>query len=122
LNWKSWIWRTVIAFVTLFLGGYLIPGLSVFTVPHLLIVSILLAYLATAGENVLLTDTRQKKSILLFVVSAVTIYLYALVLVRERPPAVSALLMAALISGVDYVLQSREDYAVTSGDEGAVQE
>jgi len=119
LNWKSWIWRTVIAFFVLFLGGYLIPGLSVFTVPHLLIVSALLAFLATAGETMLFADMLQKKSILLFLVSALTVYLYALVLVRERPPAVSALLVAAVITVMDYLLKAMEKRSAPVGEGGA---
>lgn len=122
LDWKSWIWRTVIAFIVLFFGGYLIPGLSVFTIPHLLIVSALSAYLATAGETVLFADTLRKKSILLFAVSALTVYLYALVLVRERPPAVSALLAAAVITVLDYLLKVREERPAPEGEGGASQE
>lgn len=122
MDWKSWIWRTVIAFIVLFFGGYLIPGLSVFTIPHLLIVSALSAYLATAGETVLFADTLRKKSILLFAVSALTVYLYALVLVRERPPAVSALLAAAVITVLDYLLKVREERPAPEGEGGASQE
>ena len=122
MDWKSWIWRTVIAFIVLFFGGYLIPGLSVFTIPHLLIVSALSAYLATAGETVLFADTLRKKSILLFAVSALTVYLYALVLVRERPPAVSALLAAAVITVLEYLLKVREERPAPEGEGGASQE
>ena len=122
MNWKRWLWRTLIAFLVLFFGGYLIPGLSVFTVPHLIIVSMLLAYLATAGETVFLADTLRKKSILLFAVSGVTVYFYALFLVRERPPAVSALLVAAVITVLDYLLQTSERRTAPEKAAGAGQE
>ena len=66
VNWNSWLRRTVFAFLTLFLLAYLVPGLSAFTVTHLLMVSILSAFLATIGENVILADTSTQKSILFF--------------------------------------------------------
>jgi len=119
LNWKRWIWRTVVAIVVLFLGGYLIPGLSVFTVPHLIILSMLLAYLATASETVFLADTLRKKMVLLFAVASLTVYFYALFLVRERPPAVAALLVGAVISALDYFLQAREKQTAPEGEAGA---
>lgn len=115
VNWNSWLRRTVFAFLTLFLLAYLVPGLSAFTVTHLLMVSILSAFLATIGENVLLADTSTQKSILFFAVSALTIYFYAFVFMRERLPVVSVLLVAGLVTVLDYFSQARVEADAEQG-------
>ena len=107
MNWNSWLRRMVFTFMTLFFLAYLVPGLSAFTVTHLLLVSILSAFLATVGENVILADTPAKKSILFFAVSALTIYFYAFVFMRERLSLVGVLLAAGLITVLDYFSQAR---------------
>lgn len=115
VNWNSWLRRTVFAFLTLFLLAYLVPGLSAFTVTHLLMVSILSAFLATIGENVILADTSTQKSILFFAVSALTIYFYAFVFMRERLPVVSVLLVAGLVTVLDYFSQVRVEADAEQG-------
>jgi len=115
VNWNSWLRRTVFAFLTLFLLAYLVPGLSAFTVTHLLMVSILSAFLATIGENVILADTSTQKSILFFAVSALTIYFYAFVFMRERLPVVSVLLVAGLVTVLDYFSQARVEADAEQG-------
>jgi len=115
VNWNSWLRRTVFAFLTLFLLAYLVPGLSAFTVTHLLMISILSAFLATIGENVILADTSTQKSILFFAVSALTIYFYAFVFMRERLPVVSVLLVAGLVTVLDYFSQARVEADAEQG-------
>lgn len=115
VNWNSWLRRTVFAFLTLFLLAYLVPGLSAFTVTHLLMVSILSAFLATIGENVILADTSTQKSILFFAVSALTIYFYAFVFMREHLPVVSVLLVAGLVTVLDYFSQARVEADAEQG-------
>lgn len=115
INWKSWLIRAVIGFFALFLLAYLVPGLSAFTITHLLFVSLLLAFLSTTGENIVLADTIGKKSILLFAISALTIYFYAAVFMRERPPVVSILLAAALITVADYFIRARDEARANRG-------
>ncbi|HBK67947.1 MAG TPA: hypothetical protein DEB05_15255 [Firmicutes bacterium] len=107
MNWVSLVMRMVIGFITLFLLAYIIPGLSGFTIIHLLVVSFLLAFLSTVAENVFLADNPKKKSILLFIISALTLYLYSLVLIRQRAPVITVLVSAALITAFNFVFQER---------------
>ncbi|NLC53118.1 MAG: hypothetical protein GX770_04050 [Firmicutes bacterium] len=107
VNWNSWLRRTVFTFLALFFLAYLVPGLSAFTVTHLLLVSLLSAFLATVGENVILADTPAKKSVLFFAVVGLTIYFYAFVFMRERLSLVGVVLAAVLISVLDYFSQAQ---------------
>ena len=112
MNWNSLLLRSVIGFITLFFLAYLIPGLSALTLTHLIIVSLLLAFLSTVGENIIIADTHAKKSIFLLVVSAVTVYFYALVIVREGVPVVSVVLTAAFITLLDHVFALQNESSV----------
>lgn len=115
VNWNSWLMRAVFTFLTLFVLAYIVPGLSAFTVTHIFLVSLLAAFLATVGENIILADTPGKKRVLLFAVSALTIYFYAIVFMRERIPVVSALLAAALITVIDALLRTRTEADAEQG-------
>ncbi len=105
MNWTRLIVRGVVGFAALFILGYIVPGFSAFTYTHLLFVSLLAAVLSTMAENVFLTETPLKKSTLLFVISAVTIYFYSLLFIKVRMPLVSTILVAAIIGVVDYFYQ-----------------
>lgn len=107
VNWNSGLLRMVFTFLSLFFLAYVLPGLSAYTVTHLLVVSILSAFLATIGETVVLADTPMKKGWLLFGVTALTIYFYAFVFMRERLSAVSVLLAAGLVAVLDYLQRIR---------------
>lgn len=104
VNWNSGLRRALFTFLTLFFLAYVVPGLSAYTVTHLLWVSLLSAFLATVGESFVLADAPGEQRILLFGVSALTIYFYAFVFLRERLPVVSVLLAAGLIAVLDYYL------------------
>ncbi len=113
MNWNSLLLRLTMGFIILFFLGYLVPGLSALTITHLIIVSLLLAFLSTVGENIIIADTRAKKSILLLVVSAVTVYFYAWVIVGTRLPVVSVLLTTALITLLDHLFTAQNENSVT---------
>lgn len=118
MNWTRLIVRGVVGFAAIFLLGYIVPGFSAFTYTHLLFVSLLVAILSTMAENVFLTDTPLKKSTLLFVISAVTIYFYSLLFIKVRMPLVSTILIAAIIGVADYFYQK----AVTEEPEEKAEE
>ncbi|NLW60377.1 MAG: hypothetical protein GX073_08575 [Firmicutes bacterium] len=107
VNWNRGLMRAVFIFLVLFFLAYLVPGLSALTVTHLLAVSLLTAFLATVGENMVLADTPVKKSLLLFGVAALIIYFYAVVFVGERLSLIGVLLAAGLTAVIDYLSQER---------------
>jgi hypothetical protein len=75
-----------------------------------------MAFLSTVGENTIVADTRGKKSSLLFVVSAVTVYFYGLVIVGTRLPVVTVLLTTALITLFDQLSTAQNENRVTEED------
>ena len=116
MNWNSLLRRAVIGFITIFFLAYLVPGLSALTISHIIVVSLLMAFLTTVGENTIVADTRGKKSSLLFVVSAVTVYFYGLVIVGTRLPVVTVLLTTALITLFDQLSTAQNENRVTEED------
>lgn len=117
MNWVSLAIRAALGFAVLFLLGYIVPGFSGYTLTHLLIAGIVLGFLSTMAENVFFADNPRKESILLLAVSAVTIYFYSILFIRQRPPLVSTLLAAGLITVLSYVVEKRllEEGTVQNG-------
>lgn len=103
MNWIRFVIRAVASFVVIFLLGYIVPGFSGFTYTHLLISSILVALAASLADMALRPESRRQRSIILFVASAVVIYLYSIIAVDVRPPLASTLLAGVAIGFVDWI-------------------
>ncbi len=103
--------RAAATFVVLFLLGYIVPGFSGLTIGRLAVVSLLTAVISSLVEMAVKPGSPRDRSIILFLVSAVVVYLYSLVMINVRPPVVSTLLAAALIAGVDLVYPEKHPLA-----------
>ncbi|NLY88762.1 MAG: hypothetical protein GX085_03985 [Firmicutes bacterium] len=111
INWIRLVIRAAATFVVLFLLGYIVPGFSGLTIGRLAVVSLLTAVISSLVEMAVKPGSPRDRSIILFLVSAVVVYLYSLVMINVRPPVVSTLLAAALIAGVDLVYPEKHPLA-----------
>src|SRR5690606_8153853 len=111
INWIRLVIRAAATFVVLFLLGYIVPGFSGLTIGRLAVVSLLTAVISSLVEMAVKPGSPRDRSIILFLVSAVVVYLYSLVMINVRPPVVSTLLAAALIAGVDLVYPEKRPLA-----------
>ena len=103
INWLRLAIRAAAAFVVLFLLGYIVPGFSGLTIGRLAVVSLVTAVLSSLVEMAVKPGSSRDRSIILFLVTAVVVYLYSLAMLNVRPPVVSTLLAAAIIAAVDLV-------------------
>ena len=70
-------------------------------------VSLVTAVLSSLVEMAVKPGSSRDRSIILFLVTAVVVYLYSLAMLNVRPPVVSTLLAAAIIAAVDLVSRKR---------------
>jgi hypothetical protein len=111
INWIRLVIRAAATFIVLFLLGYIVPGFSALTIGRLAVVSLLTAVISSLVEMAVKPGSPRDRSIILFLVTAVVVYLYSMVMIDVRPPIVSTLLAAAIIAGVDLVYPEREPLA-----------
>ena len=115
INWIRLVIRAAATFIVLFLLGYIVPGFSALTIGRLAVVSLLTAVISSLVEMAVKPGSPRDRSIILFLVTAVVVYLYSMVMIDVRPPIVSTLLAAAIIVSVDLIYPEREPLA---GGEG----
>lgn len=111
INWLRLVIRAAATFIVLFLLGYVVPGFSGLTIGRLAVVSLLTAVLTLLVEMAVKPGSSRDRSIIIFLVAAVVVYLYSLVMIDVRPPVVSTLLAAAIIAAADLVYPERAPVA-----------
>lgn|SRR5690554_1284089 len=118
INWIRLLIRAAATFVVLFLLGYIVPGFSGLTIGRLAAVSLLTAVISSLVEAAAKPDSARDRSIILFIVAAVAVYLFSMATLNVRPPVVSTLLAAAIIAGIDLVYPEKR-LAEGEREEGA---
>ena len=118
INWIRLVIRAAATFIVLFLLGYIVPGFSGLTIGRLAVVSLVTAVLSSLVEMAVRPGSPRDRSIILFLVTAVVVYLYSLAMINVRPPVVSTLLAAAIVAGVDLVYPEKRPLAEGEREEG----
>ncbi|HHU81393.1 MAG TPA: hypothetical protein GXZ26_00085 [Firmicutes bacterium] len=118
INWIRLVIRAAATFIVLFLLGYIVPGFSGLTLGRLAAVSLLVAVISSLVEMAVRPGSPRDRSIILFLVTAVVVYLYSLAMINVRPPVVSTLLAAAIVAGVDLVYPEKRPLAEGEREEG----
>jgi len=107
LNWTRLLIRSASAFLILFLMGYLIPGFSGFTYLHLLATALVVGLTSSLVDLFIKPNTAWERSVIVFLTSAVVVYVYSMLVARMRPPLSGTVLSAALIGLIDLVFPER---------------
>ena len=107
MNWTRLLIRSSSVFLILFLMGYLIPGFSGFTYLHLLATALLIGLTSSLVDLFLKPNTAWERSVIVFLTSAVVVYVYSMSVARMRPPLSGTVLAAALIGLIDLVFPER---------------
>lgn len=117
INWIRLVIRAAATFIILFLLGYVVPGFSGLTIGRLAVVSLVTAAISSLVEMAVKPGSPRTRKTILFLVTAIVIYLYSMIMIDVRPPVVSTLLAAALIAGVEMVYPEKEPLAGGEGEE-----
>jgi len=98
--------RSVVAFVVLFLLGYLVPGFSGLTFPLLTMVGILVGVVAALVERTTHPHSVRGRALSLFLITGAVAYFFSWLAVG-RPPVASALIAGGLVALVDLIYPER---------------
>lgn len=102
MNWFRTFVRFALAFVVLYLLGYVVPGFSGLTIPMVALFAIAIALVSAWVEHTVDFGSNMQRALTILLISGVIIYFLAFVLVG-RPPVVSVAFAAILVSLVEFV-------------------
>lgn len=106
MNWIRVLIRFAVSFVVLYVLGYIVPGFSGLTIPYLMAIGLITAIASALVEKAVKPGSARNRFLILFLISAVVIYLFSLMSVG-RPPVLSTIIAALLVALVDLIYPER---------------
>lgn len=101
MNWFRILVRFGLAFVVLYLLGYVVPGFSGLTLPLLALIGATVALVSALIERQFNLGSKRQRALSLFLSTVVIIYFFSLIFIG-RPPVASAVIAAILLSLVEF--------------------
>lgn len=117
MNWIRILIRFAMSFIVLYLLGYMVPGFSGLTMPFLILIGVIIAFVSALVEMTTHPDSSRSRALIVFLISFAVIYLFTLA-VAGRPPVVSTILAALLVAVIDLIYPERRGAGERKNVEG----